>query len=285
MEPPRPKPNPPAGERVPAEPVGRAVSPWASESLYTNLVGESHYKAAFRAVFKERGISLSEDGRELTDVAAHLAIDPGNPFDSTAVTVWISGHHVGYLPKDTAAEYFPALEELADDHRHLCVNARVWAYAGEGDIYASGNLQLPPRTGIQPFNQLPEGPSVVIPPGRLAIQVTGEEEHMDVLGRYIADQPRYLAVSLNLITVAKTPRSTPYEAVEVQLDGQRIGELTKAMSAHIRDLVERIDSHQKVAVCRAILKGSPLRADVALDVARSTEITSKWLDSIASGEV
>lgn len=116
IDPPGRKPIPPTGERVPAKPVGRAVSPWASESLYTNLVGESHYKAAFRALFKERGISLSEDGRELTDVAAHLAIDPGNPFDSTAVAVWISGHHVGYLPRDTAAEYFPALEELADEH-------------------------------------------------------------------------------------------------------------------------------------------------------------------------
>ena len=80
---------------------------------------------------------------------------------------------------------------------------------------------------------------------------------MDVLGRYVADQTRYLAVTLHLITVAKTPRSTPYEAVEVRLDGQRIGELTKGMSAHVRDLVARIDSHSKVPVCRAVLKGSP----------------------------
>lgn len=273
---------PTGSQRVPARPVGTPVSPWASETLYTNLVGESHYASAFRAIFKERGLSLNEDSRELPDASAHLAIDPGNPYDPTAVAVWVSGHHVGYLPKDTAAEYFPALDELATEGNHLCVSARVWASAYEGgDFYASGNLQLPPRSGIQPFNQLPEEPSVVIPPGRLAIQVTGEEAHMDLLGRYVADQPRYLAVTLHLITVAKTPRSTPYEAVEVRLDGQRVGELTKAMSAHIRDLVERIDSHGKVPVCRAVLKGSPLRAEVTLDVARSAEVTSTWLDSIA----
>jgi hypothetical protein len=36
-----------------------------------------------------------------------------------------------------------------------------------------------------------------------------------------------------------------------------------------------------VPVCRAVLKGSPLRADVTLYVARSNEVTKRWLDGIA----
>ena len=131
-------------ERVPERPVGNAVSPWASEVIFTNLVGESHYASGFRAIFRERGLTLNEEGKELPDASAHLAPDPGNPYDQTAVAVWVSGQHVGYLPKDTAAEYFPALDELAAEGKHVCIGARIWAAAyRDGDFRASGSLQLP----------------------------------------------------------------------------------------------------------------------------------------------
>ena len=35
-------------------------------------------------------------------------------------------------------------------------------------------------------------------------------------------------------------------------------------------------------VCRAVLKGSPLRAELVLFVAKSHEVTSKWLESVGT---
>lgn len=267
-------------ERVPSRPVGMPVAPWASETIYTGVVGESHYPRGFVTLFKARGLRLTVDGTELTDVAAHLAPDGNNPFDGTAVAVWAHDQMLGFLPRETAADYFPSLSELADEGKHLCVNARIWASLDrDGSVYGSASVHLPPRAGVQPFNALPDDAHVVIPHGR-TIQVTGEEGHMDVLGRYVADQTRYLAVTLHTVTEAKTPRSTPYEAVEVRLDGERVGVLTKAMSEQLRDLVTHVRSHGKAPVCRAVLKGSPLRAELSLAVARSSEVTRAWLDSV-----
>jgi hypothetical protein len=112
------------------------------------------------------------------------------------------------------------------------------------------------------------------------MQVTCEEQHMDVLGRYVSDGDRYLAVTLHAIDVQKTPRSTPYRAVEVRLDGQRVGELTKAMSEKLLDVVDFVASRGRLPLCRAVLKGSPLRAELTLQVAKAHEVTRKWLDGI-----
>ena len=132
---------------------------------------------------------------------------------------------------------------------------------------------------MQSFNEPPEQPYQVLP-GGAAVQVSGEDEHMDVLGAYVADRDRYLAVTLHMVEELKSERSTPYRAVEVPLDGQRVGVLTKAMSEKVADIVDFVAQSGRIPVCRAMLKGSPLRAELVLYVAKSHEVTRRWMDSV-----
>ena len=76
----------------------------------------------------------------------------------------------------------------------------------------------------------------------------------------MSDGERYLAVTLHRVEEQKTERSAPYSCVEVRLDGDRVGVLTKAMSEKIADVVQYVTERGKTPVCRAVLKGSPLRA-------------------------
>ena len=281
----------PGPAHVPARPCGAATSPWAAEQLRREVVGETYSEDAIRTLYGARERRLTVEGEELTDVTAQLAPDPENPFDPNAVAVWAEGQHVGYLSREDAADYAGALRELADDEAHLEVPARVWARLPGASVSGLGQMErvgriairvtvlLPPPTGVRPFNALPDEPHTVIPAGG-SIQVTGEENQMEALTRYVGDVPRHLAVTLHLVQEARTPRATPYEAVEVRLDGRRIGVLTKHMSEQLRDLVAHIESRGRVAVCRAVLVGSPLRAEVTLKVCRSTEVTSAWLESV-----
>lgn len=105
---------------------------------------------------------------------------------------------------------------------------------------------------------------------------------MDVLTRYLSDRERHLAVTLHIVQEQKTERSQPYQAIEVRLDGQRVGVLTKAMSEKVADLVAYIADRNLLPVRRAVLKGSPLRAELILFVAKSHEVTSKWLESVGT---
>jgi hypothetical protein len=235
------------------------------------------------ALFKRRGLSIGE-GAELSDATAHLAIDPDNPYDHNAVAVWIDEQHVGFLPRAVAAIYSPALTELADEGCHLTVPARAWAspdWEGQS-VRGSVSIWLPPVSGVQPFNAFPDVPYLVIPAAKGTIQVTGEDRHMDWLGRYVADQPRYLVVSLYLVPAQVGPRSSGYQEVEVRLDGQRVGALSRQMSTEVQQLVNHAMDANKLPVCRAVLRGSPLRAELTLHVAKSSQVTSRWLQATAS---
>ena len=107
-----------------------------------------------------------------------------------------TGDSRGFLPRAAAASYSPALAELADDDRHLTVPARVWAAALGTNTHSEQCLAVHAsgfwRSSIHGF---PRGALSGPTRRKGTIHVAGEDQHMDWLGRYIADQPRYLAVS------------------------------------------------------------------------------------------
>jgi hypothetical protein len=52
------------------------------------------------------------------------------------------------------------------------------------------------------------------------------------------------------------------------------------MSEKVIDVVDFIASKGRLPLCRAVLKGSPLRAELTLQVAKAHEVTRRWLDGI-----
>lgn len=267
---------------VASAPTGSPVEPWApAGTTRINVVGESRYPAGFIGALEDFRLPLTPEGVELPGVRATLVTDPENPYDTNAVSVWLEGRHlVGYLPAELAAQYASALAELQSEGTYLRVPARAWVAEREG-VFGSVSVSMPAPNGILSFNELPERLHCVLPTGK-ALQVTGEDAHMDVLTKYLNDQARYLAVTLHLVSQApKSGRGQEREVVEVRLDGNPIGCLTKAMSDSVRDLVAYVSERGMEPVARAVLKGSSIKADVTLYVARSSDVTQQWLDSIA----
>jgi hypothetical protein len=225
--------------------------------------------------------SINEYGVELTGAKAALVHEEDNPFDSDAVAVWVDGRHlVGYLPRNDAARYAPKLDAL-DNGTYIMADARVWVSKDDdGSVWGSVTVYAPEPDGLVPFNDLPEEPHTVLPGGS-AIQVQREENHMDVLrGFALGGAPRHVAATLHVVEVQKSERSAVQQIVEVRLDDQTVGTLTKAMSDQLRDLVGFVADHGRVPVARAVIKGSSLRADVTLYVSRTTDVPQRWLDSI-----
>lgn len=71
------------------------------------VVGESRYQEALTRI---AGGKRRES--QLIRTNAELRREPTNPFDRNAVQVVIAGDVVGYLPRDEAAKYAPALDQL-----------------------------------------------------------------------------------------------------------------------------------------------------------------------------
>lgn len=273
-----------------AGPYGKPVSPWSERLSPQNVVGESFHEADFKRLAAEYGHkSVPESGIELTEARAAIVRDPDNPYDANAVAVWIDGrYHVGHLPRDLASQYSVRLDGL-DRGTYLQVPARVWvgqSYdwdertgAEVRGIRGTVTVRLPEPEGIVPYNDLPDDPYAVLPWGR-SVQITGEEQHMDALRTFaLGSAPRHVAATLHVI---EEPRRTgdPARVIEVRLDGERVGVMSKAISDQIHDLVTYVASNGRVPVARAIVKGSDLRADVVVHVARTSEVPQRWLDSV-----
>lgn len=140
-------------------------------------------------------------------------------------------------------------------------------------------MHLPEPDGIVPYNDLPDEPHTVLPWGR-AVQITGEEHHMEALRTFgLGGNPRHVAATLHVV---EEPRRTgdPVRVIEVRLDGSRVGVMTKAMSEQVHDLVTYVAERGRTPVARAVVKGSDLRADVSVFVARTSDVPQKWLDSV-----
>lgn len=259
--------------------TGTPVRAWAVQTIRHNVVGEQNYAAGFRRLLSQQGLVLGEYGATIEEARAAVVAEPNNTYDANAVAVYVQEEIVGYLPRDIAAAYSGALQDVAERGHHLATTARVWIAPDDDGRVASVTVELPPPEGVQSFNEPPEQPHQVLP-GGAAVQVSGEDQHMDVLGAYVADQDRYLAVTLHMVEELKSERSTPYRAVEVRLADRRVGVLTKAMSEKVADIVDFVSQRGRIPVCRAVLKGSPLRAELVLYVAKSHEVTRRWMDSV-----
>lgn len=272
------------------KPHGRPVPPWSEHLRSQNIVGESFHEAAFKTIAAHYGHrSIPEYGVELTDACAAIMRDPENQYDPNAVAVWIDGQAlVGHLPRDVAAQYTQRLESL-ERGTYLQVPARVWIGQNSDwdsrtgseikGIRGSVTVHLPDPSGIVAYNDLPDEPHTVLPWGR-ATQITGEEEHMDVLRTFgLGTDPRHVAATLHVI---EQPRRTgdPVRLIEVRLDGEPVGVMSKAISEQIQDLVTYVSGKGRTPVARAVVKGSDLRADVTVHVARTSEVPQKWLDSV-----
>lgn len=271
----RSAPKSPTSAHRASAPTGVPVEPWGPAHDALEVVGEAYRPQAFLRLFGGAPLRAS-DGAELSLPAA-LVPDPSNPYDQSAVAVWVGEQHLGYMDRATAKRWHRPLRALTDRGEHLVVPCRVWAADRGGRIAARVTVYLPAVDAIEPSNELPAEPFEVLPVGP-SMQVTGEDQHMDVLGRHAGGAERSVAVTLHAIQEIR-PRSA-YEGVEVRLDGERVGVLSKVQSENMLPLVRHVETRAKLAVARAVVRGNKLKAEVILFVAKSQDVDPQWIESL-----
>lgn len=254
----------------PPAPRGRAVAPWIRMKRDVDVAGEAYRDEEYEQIL---------DGQPRTgqsifvDVTAALYPDPHNPHSThgSAVSVWIDGHHAGYLPSKFSSQYSPILRNMAEHHAaYLEIAGLVQGYYQtrnkRWDVQTT--LGLPEPGNIQPRNGLPEGDLEIIPEGRI-IQVTKEAEHMDVLGP-LAEPGEPIAYAVTLRPAWSGVRST-LRTVEVLIDGQVVGEFSSQTGAQTVELVKLIIDAGRIPVARATLEGNPIQVEVKVRMRRTTD--------------
>jgi hypothetical protein len=67
------------------------------------------------------------------------------------------------------------------------------------------------------------------------------------------------------------------QSVEVRLDGSRVGQLTRRMSAELLPAVRHPAEQGRTSAARAIVKGNRIKAEVVLYVARAHQLPESFL--------
>ena len=109
------------------------------------VVGVSHYQDALTE------IAGRPEKRVRHPVTATLEPEPTNPHDANAIKVVVEGRLVGYLSRDDALRYGPAVRLLRDHDRVLVCDAVI---GGRGPDAGTANLGL--------FLELPRAPEATL---------------------------------------------------------------------------------------------------------------------------
>ena len=249
------------------------------------VAGESFHEAAIRALLPR---PVGDRGVELR-LRAALVPEADNPFDRSAVRVLVQEQHVGYLPKEDASGFQPVLQSLLDRGLLPVTDCRLWA--SERDEWVRTDrrgrdvtrrvlnsritLVLDDAHLCVPLNQPPARGHALLPHGS-GTQVRKEEHHQDVLRRYVTRHGEaWTYATLHSITDHST--KTPKELVEVRIDRERIGELTPAMSADYRPIIEQLAGRERETAVKLLIKGNQVQAEAVLHAAKAHQLGAEWI--------
>ena len=248
---------------------------WPSQQV----VGESNYNPAIQGLFPPGG-----SGEITVDVS--LIHDPRNKYDSNAVEVRAATGLVGFLPREDAITYAPILAQLQANGAYLVTNARVYGWldedweSGKPVFRGSVSVTLPAPHRLFPINAEPERPYLLLPYGN-AIQVTGEDKHADTLKPHLRKAGEAW-VFATLHAVVDDSGRTPKTVVQVRIDGNPVGTLSKVSGEHLLPVITYLNDRGLTPAVRALVRGNALKTDVILHVKKAGELDMDWLDLAAA---
>ncbi len=125
-----------------------------------------------------------------------------------------------------------------------------------------------------PLNEPPAIDYSILPWGT-ALQVTGEEQHQDVLSNFVTLAGDGIALGTLAVIESGSVRA-PKTLIEIRLDGERIGQLTSASSQHFVPTVRHLESQGLRAAAWIRVKGSAIAAQATIQAAKAHELPADW---------
>lgn len=247
------------------------VEPWGRCDREFEIAFESEHRSEVAAVFRENGMTITNEGVVLNDIEVTLTLSQ----HPTSPAVLIGGHWVGSVTDPQFAPYLAVLERLAESGHSLQVPARVWARNDYGTTRSNVRIYMPPLNEIEAPGPMPEGLHILLPRGK-KVQVTGEEQHLAEVSALLAGSSQQPVVATLHVLPAASARSTK-ERVQVRVYGEAVGLLTPTTSEHFVPLLRVCEEEGVTVACHAVVKGNQIKADVELDTARTGDLGDDWI--------
>ncbi|CAN5549538.1 hypothetical protein BH24ACT15_BH24ACT15_38510 [soil metagenome] len=230
-----------------------------------SVVGESHYQPALKAAAHGRTVAEGDLDNAIP-VNAVLVPEPKNKYDRNAVRVDVEGRTAGYLSRETAVLYQPVLLQLQAESKLGWCPGRIM---GGGRRSYGLYLHMSPPERLVCVN-LPRDLKIL--DADRNVTVTGEEKHQDTLESIAAGRDTVAVfASFAPCKIAKG-KYAGAEGVEVRIDDERVGELTKAMSDRYGPVVRAVAAGGNEPGCEALVMTSVRGYQVELRMPRQDDL-------------
>ncbi len=283
------------GALAPPARAPRLLRPGGDLAPYI-LLGSDKYKATevegvFARTSEIAKVIKSLTGRvlrldeevEIPDVAASLRTEPANRYHRRAIMVIIDGLHVGYVAREDADRYHPSMSRIEAAGYTPTTRARLWAVQRQGwdgppKVHARVSLALNEPHLLIPVNEPPTVAYSLLPWGN-AVQVTGEENHLDAIAPHVNLGSESIAIGTLHRVETTSARGVAKQLVDVRIDGRAVGSLTATTSPHYLPTIQHLELGGLVAAAWVKVKGSAIAAQVTVQAARPPELPPEWFSA------
>ncbi len=249
-----------------------------------DIVGEKSYGDTIRGLLP---VNWDIGGTELRR-DFELVPEPNNSYDKWAIAVRADNRSVGYIPRIDAPAWAGVVRRVVASGYIPVVPGRVYAFMandwetwdGDGDppqdFAAKVQLKLGDPATALPINDPPAVPYTLIPRSGV-VQVTKEELHTDALLRLVPPTGYGLAF-VTLHEQDTSNGNTPRSVVEVRIDNECVGQLTRQMSQRFLPMIRHHRGRGLVTTCWGDITGSAVAAEVRIDAVKANEADAAVLD-------
>lgn len=271
----------PEPQHYPTAPTLPVLDTKRTQLQCLEIVGEYYRQDAFHRLIAASMLDYSED-RYTVRGACLLSDDSSNPHDSNAIAVWFGGEHIGYLNRADARRYKPVIDRATHLGYTLSASCYIWVGVRSG-FNPRVDIWLPEPGHALPANDIPSD-AVFLPTGT-KIQVTKEEDHMDVLTKWTRKGKTAVPVMFTLKAIQDVRSRSVVDIVQVCVGDEPIGVLTKGMSEKIAPLVEYVEERAKTPVVSGEITGNSIKCEATLWCARANDVSEDWLQSLGPKKV
>ncbi|ALC05961.1 hypothetical protein CDES_07780 [Corynebacterium deserti GIMN1.010] len=200
---------------------------------------------------------------------AELVPERDNPESPFSISLRWNGLTLGYMSTRDSVDLFPEISRVASSGFTPTTPARLWGSPAQDRFRLE--FSKPKAGSAVPLNAPPSEPFVLMPNGA-ALQVQGEEKHLDFLIPYVPPS----GSGRVLLTLVKPEGS---EAYEVLLDNHVVGSLTAATSKKLAEPFDLFTERGLVIGVRGKIAGNDLDCQLTVNVARANEFTQEDLQT------
>lgn len=238
------------------------------------VITDDFYDAEILHLFEE----LVLDREQVWAGSAHLVPELDNPYQPSAIAVYVDDLKVGRLSvEDSAAYWLPLSRVVASGYRpvvYLQIHAVLRSVGGQQVIESQGVLSLSAPSSLFPLNEAPRQ-AALLPQGD-SMKVLDEKDHSEYLHSILPPSGEGRVILSLENNQMKLADGRVVQSVDVLHDRRVVGRLSTQMSEQLAPVIRYAYEQDRLTAAWGTIRGNAFELSLTVQAVRPHEIEEDW---------